>query len=504
LQHQFHKKMFAMLPKIKPGWFLLIGIATITATHLIFNIALAAWVSSVPFLLYLRTTRGLKSRWLFVTALLAAWSLCVAKIISPPLPYFFVFLFSIPISLLHLPGYLLWDRFKNHSGAIFLFPAVMTVMEWIQYTFTPFASWGIAAYTQADNLALMQSVSLFGLPGLSFLIYWVNISIAEILASGKASRQILHFPLAVLLFFILFGSMRYAMGKSQGVDTVLVAAVGTDSKVSGLPLPGKESNEQVKAALFARSAQAAKNGATLVVWNEAALFVLPEEESVWQDSLGALAARLHISLVAAYVMPISTAPLQYENKYLFFDPNGTITYKYHKHQPVPGEPCVPGDEPLKVFDMADSKVGGAICYDYDFPYLAKEFRKLDADIVALPSSDWRGIDPIHTKMAAFRAVEQGHSILRSTRFGLSAAITPYGEMTAQMSSFDNNDKIMTAHLPAKGIWTLYSKIGDLVVWICFAWIGFLVFFIPRINILRRKTTETSAAYASDRSTSDQL
>jgi len=36
------------------------------------------------------------------------------------------------------------------------------------------------------------------------------------------------------------------------------------------------------------------------------------------------------------------------------------------------------------------------------------------------------------------------NLLRSTRFGLSAAITPYGEMVSQMSSFDDHNKIMYA------------------------------------------------------------
>ena len=115
-------------------------------------------------------------------------------------------------------------------------------------------------------------------------------------------------------------------------------------------------------------------------------------------------------------------------------------------------------------------MAGAICYDYDFPYIAKAFGKKEVDIVALPASDWRGIDPIHTKMAAFRAVEQGHSILRSTRFGLSAAITPYGELVAQMSSFDENDKIMLAHLPKAASVSLYSLIGDVFVYLCMAFV----------------------------------
>ncbi len=99
--------------------------------------------------------------------------------------------------------------------------------------------------------------------------------------------------------------------------------------------------------------------------------------------------------------------------------------------------------------MTDNRfnIGGAICYDFDYPYIAKAFGKLNDNILTISPSDWRRIDPLHTRMAAFRAIEKGNSILRSTRFGLSAAINPYGEMTAQQSSFDSRNKIMRAELP---------------------------------------------------------
>jgi apolipoprotein N-acyltransferase len=290
----------------------------------------------------------------------------VAKIISPPMPYFFVFLFSLPISLFHLPGYLLWDRFKKHRWSFLLFPAVMTVMEWVQYTFTPFASWGVAAYTQAHSLPLMQSVSLFGMAGLSFLVYWVNVSLAAAAVEGKPKISALRIPLALLFLLIIFGALRLDISKSRARETITVAAVGTDSEVSGLPLPSDESNEKVKAALFARTRRAAGSGANLVVWNEAALFILPEEEKGWSVALAALAAELKVPLLASYVMPVSRDPFRYKNKYLFVDARGAIAYSYLKHRPVPGEPAIRGLEPLKTMDVAGLKVGGAICYDYDF------------------------------------------------------------------------------------------------------------------------------------------
>lgn len=465
--------------KINPLWYLAIGIVTMALTHMTFSIEVMAWVSSVPFLIYLSLTQGWKSWLSFFLALVLAWSLVVTKIISDPIPLVLVFLYSIPISLFHLPGYLLWSKFKNQKHALFVFPAIMIIMEWIQYTFTPLASWGVAAYTMHDNVSLIQTVSLFGLAGLSFLIYWVNVSIANIIIKRKISISTFQLPLIMLFLFIAFGSIRYDMSKGNGIDSVTVAAVGTDSKASGLPLPSKESNEHTRTALFKRTRTAADGGAKIISWNEAAIFIMPEDENEWINSIMELAAELNITLVASYVTPISQSPLRYENKYQFIDSSGNITHTYLKHQPVPGEPAVQGKSPLKVADIKGTKVAAAICYDYDFPYLAKGYGELGADMVVLPSSDWRGIDPVHTEMAAFRAVEQGHSVLRSTRFGLSAAITPYGEMTAQMTSFNDNDKIMYAHLPAKGVTTLYSIIQDTFVYLCISFV--MIFMVVSIR-----------------------
>lgn len=474
------------IKSIRPLWYLVIGIVTISASHMSFSIDLIGWIASVPFLIYLSITKGWKSRLLFVLALIVAWSFVVLKIITPPIPYVMIFLFSVPISLFHLPAYLIWSKFKNHKWSVLIFPAILTIMEWIQYTYTPFASWGVSAYTQSHSINILQTVSLFGMAGLSFLIYWFNISITEIIINKKATYFTCQIPLAVFTILIVFGAIRFDLSKSNANNTITVAAVGTDSEVSGLPLPTKENNEKIKEGLFNRTRLAAIGGAKLIVWNEAAIFILPKEESAWSDSLSSLASKLKISLVASYVMPVSESPLKYENKYLFISPDGAIAYSYHKHQPVPGEPSIKGGEPLKVMDVAGSRIGGAICYDYDFPYLAKGFGKLNADIVAVPSSDWRGIDPLHTRMAAFRAVEQGHSILRSTRFGLSAAITPYGEMVSQMSSFDSNNKIMITHLPTKGIRTVYSIIGDSFIYICF---GLLTIIFVNIYQLRKQNNK---------------
>lgn len=476
----------AIIKRIRPVWFLASGILLMGLSHLSYSVDLIAWIAMVPFLLYLSTTEGLKSRMLFVLALIAAWSVIIVKIITPPIPYLFIFMYSVPISIIHLSGYILFARFSEKRWVTLLFPAGMVVLEWLQYTFTPLGSWGAAAYTQNNTLSVMQSLSLFGTAGLGFMVYWINASIYYTIRHSKICFSTFYLPVASVLVLVIFGSMRLNYGHHQVENEVVVAAVGTDSEAGGLPLPTDERNEKDIATLFQRTKVAAASGAILIVWNEASFVLKPENESRWMDSIKRLAYDTRTTLIASYVKVIAIDPLKYENKYLFVDSTGTVKMVYHKHQPVPGEPAVKGKEDLQVIPVNRTFVGGAICYDYDFPYLARRFGKIGADIIALPSSDWKGIDPLHTRMAAFRAIENGQSILRSTRFGLSAAITPYGKTVGEMSSYNSRNRILISALPSKGVRTLYSRTGDVVVYLSIIYLFVFMFF------LRDQPEKTSA------------
>jgi apolipoprotein N-acyltransferase len=214
-------------------------------------------------------------------------------------------------------------------------------------------------------------------------------------------------------------------------------------------------------ALLERTRAAARGGAVLAVWPEAATLVWPDEEDAWVASVRNVALSDGIDVVAAYVTPITTKPLAYRNELRFVLRDGHVEAPYAKHHPVPGEPAVAGRGPAPLVQRDWGRLSGAICYDYDFPGAGLERGRLGADLVAVPASDWRGIDPVHAQMAAVRAVESGHSILRSTRWGLSLAVDPYGRPRAWHSAFEPAKAgVMFAQLPRGHLRTLYSIWGD--------------------------------------------
>jgi apolipoprotein N-acyltransferase len=253
-----------------PFWLLLLGILLMAGTHMTFSIGILAWIAYVPFLLYLHQTKGWSSRLWFFLAYVLAWSVIVFKIVTDPIPVFIIPMYSIPIALFHLPAFLIWARLRGRKLAALLFPASMAALEWIQYTFTPLGSWGAASYTQMDHIVILQALSLFGMAGLSFLIYWVNMAIFSFIVEEHNRLKKLILPAIVLLMAFTYGALRYDLGKAKGNTTIKVAAIGTDSRVGTSALPTDEVRQQNAALLFARTRKASKalTGTELIVWNE--------------------------------------------------------------------------------------------------------------------------------------------------------------------------------------------------------------------------------------------
>jgi apolipoprotein N-acyltransferase len=449
----------------RPALWLLLGATLVAASQIRWPVAALGWFVAVPFLRFLRLRPGRGPLIGLVGAVVAGWTLATLTIVTAPLPLGLGIGFGVPIGLFAaLPYMVLGLRFDRLGPArrVLLFTLLATSAEWLQRNGTPLLSWGAAAYNQLDNAPLLQLASVLGLAGPALLVHGAGALIEALLAGeGPRIRTLTIAGALTLLVVHAAGSTRIAAYASTGRDAVVAAAVGTLADIDGSSVPSPEAVAGWDDALWSRTRAAAAAGAEIVVWTEAATVVEPDAEAAFQARLADLAAEVGVQLVAAYVVPITWSPLQFENKYAWFGPDGALRDEYLKREPVPGEPAVRGTGPAGVVTHAGARLSGAICYDYDAPDVAWEHAHADVDLVALPSSDWRGIDPVHTRMAALRAIEGGHSILRSTRFGLSAGIDPLGRIRAARSAFDGSDPgVLIAALPRHGVRTVYSRLGE--------------------------------------------
>lgn len=469
------------MKNIKPHYWLLIGIVLITLTHTRASIGVLAFLEPIPFLLYLEQRRSKSALlWIFL-CLLLGWTLATAKIVTAPIPWFIAPAYALPIASFKILAFLLFIPLRERQLAGYLFPAAFTLAEWLQATLTPFATWGIMAYTQVENIVWMQITSLGGIWILSFVIYLIAYQLFIALKTGQSNWNPKLLIFTVLLVSI-FGSVRLSLAESQNNEMITVAAIGTNSEIGMGAFPDLSKRSANRALIYQRMNKATSAGAELVVWTEAATGVLPDEEAAFQAEVTQLVDSLNVAAIVSYVVPTQFDPLLYLNKFIAIDSTGSIVHTYLKHEPVPGEPAIKGIQPHRSFQLNGMLLGGAICYDYDFPRLALNIARLGVDIVALPSSDWRGIDPVHTQMARFRAVEGGYSLIRSTRWGLSATVNPVGRFTGWSSDNDLGDKLVIAQVPREGKRTIYCRLGD---WLPI--VSAVLILIQAITLLRMRT-----------------
>ena len=60
---------------------------------------------------------------------------------------------------------------RRRTGAItalYAFPALMAIGDWLGYAHSEVGSWGTAANTQVANLELLQLASVTGIAGIGF------------------------------------------------------------------------------------------------------------------------------------------------------------------------------------------------------------------------------------------------------------------------------------------------------------------------------------------------
>jgi apolipoprotein N-acyltransferase len=158
-----------------------------------------------------------------------------------------------------------------------------------------------------------------------------------------------------------------------------------------------------------------------------------------------------------------------ENKLVMLTPAGDVAWQYFKTHPVPGGEAAVSlldDGRLPLLETPHGRLSAVICFDADFPQLLAQAGERRIDIVLDPSNDWRAIDPVHTRMASFRAVEQGVSLVRQISNGLSAAYDPQGRVFAELDYYHTDDPVMVAHVPVQGVRTVYSRTGDAFAWLC--------------------------------------
>jgi apolipoprotein N-acyltransferase len=440
------------------------------------SFALATWVAPALLLAFMREAKhAFLGGWIATSIASFFWWRGVV-----PIQGVASFVASIVFGLIALLPYLADRAIAPRIGGLLgtlVFPCAFVTLETITMLFSPFSSWGSLAYTQFAVRPLVQFVSITGLAGLTFLITWF----ASVANTRTRSASVAY---AIVVFAALvFGFIR--LQSSGAKDSVRVAAI--TPRIPTYAVRGEAANAPISAALQSVRTQQplpnegwiafrkraadiehellnateaeARRGAKLIVWSEGAGVVERRDEPAMIARAAEVARRTGGFIALSFLTLDANGSKAFENKNVLIDAAGRTIWTYHKTRPVPGmEACVPGDGRIPIATTPYGRVATAICFDLDFPRLIRQVR---ADIMLVPADDWREIAPRHSYMAAFRAVEQGFTLVRSTSNGLSLAIDRYGRVQAAQDYFAGA-RVMHTNVPCHGAPTIYARTGDVV------------------------------------------
>jgi len=454
---------------------------------------LAAWIGPALVMRYARDHKVGRGYALVLAASILATcigflGIWLGGLPRPLVPFLAVgigFLWTLP----YLADRLMSPRFKGFSST-FVYPLAATTLEFLFIHTNPLGTWGATGFTQYGNLPLMQLASVTGMIGITFLMGWFA-SVANWAWENRTRVGQIRWGLAVygsvLAVVYIFGSLRLNLAPTSETDeTVRVAGI---TAVSGLDYPSQEdfllALESIQDAYLSETVREAQAGAKVIVWHELAGFGPASEEARLIARAQEVARQSGIYLtipLGTFYPPEVEKPM--ENKVLLIDPTGAIVLEHVKYGGAIAEVGrLVGDGRLQTVDTPFGVLSGVICWDMDYPAVVQQAGQNGTGLMLVPSSDWLAIDPVHSQMAVFRAIENGMSVVRQPHTGLSIAVDPYGRVLSQTDFFGATDRTMVAQVPVRHVPTLYTAFGRWLEWL--APIGFL-FLVAWALIARRR------------------
>lgn len=380
-----------------------------------------------------------------------------------------------------------------------------TVAEWsltLHWTGVP---WGRLNLGQTGMIVFAQTASLFGSYFVTFVIVLVNALISYALIN-----------VGVRKLCIISSSAIFALELLSGVIVLSVTerSMAEDEKIKFAAVQGNVSSKEKWDNSYGITVSierhekytelAAKYGADYVVWPETAIPCSLSGTSSVKRRLSEIANKYETTIFigAQLEEPNENGEELFYNAVVMIDEDGNFSDTVYKKQHlVPFGEYVPmrdiitkmipilsrisllsyditaGDEST-VFETEDGVVGTLICFDSIYESAALESVRNGAEILILPTNDSWFDDSragnMHLSQAQMRAIENGRYLVRAANTGISAIVSPTGEI---MDSQDLlTEGLVIEEVAMRDQRTLYSYIGNtfvyLIVTLILMWIAF--------------------------------
>ena len=428
------------------------------------------WIAPVP-VLWLAC--GESQPWVALTASWAAFVLGVSNLLLvyggiiplPVLAFFLIapgLLFAVAVMAARLVR-----RALGPIPAVLAFGALWAAFDLLISLASSAGSIGSPATAEAAVPVLVQSASLVGFCGVTFLIGAVSAGLALGLRTRRGAPVLL-----ALALFAANAAYGYWRISTPATAHLRVALIDSDATMGPHLNPGPQPKRNEQAELAAVDAYAAQigrlraRGVQLVVLPENISQIDSSLQSVAEARLAAAAEAAGATVVAGFGARVDGAA---HNVAWAFVPGVAAPVTYEKRHLIPvleSSVFEPGPGPV----VLPSGVGLEICLDMDFQRMLRDDeRATRPKLLAVPAWDFGGDRWFHARDAVLRSVENGVPLARSARNGLLTLNDRYGRIVAEAPTVAGFTTVVgELPLAGRGGATPYDRIGDLFGWLCLA------------------------------------
>lgn len=388
--------------------------------------------------------------------------------------------------------------------------AIWAIYEWTQ----TFGWWGVPwarlPVGQTTFLVGLQTASLLGPYFITFALVLVNAAFAMAIAergSIRTVRVMATVACAVLVFQYGVGALMY-LREIDGEETVRVAVV--QGNIDSNEKWDFSYTQKTLETYEKYTLEAAEQGAEIVVWPESALPYTVTAENGYGEFCSELARNAGVTILVGAFYPSEQAG-DY-NALICVLPNGEFHETvYAKRRLVPFGEFVPLrplfsalipplaelvmlDEDIvagadeNIISIPEAEIGGLVCFDSIYEGLTRDSVRSGAEILCLGTNDaWFSKSAaryIHNSQAQLRAVESGRYIARAANTGVSMIISSKGDIICELDPL--TEGVLVEDIPRNDCVTLYSVIGNAVVYLFIAFLCVILAYELKWRIARRR------------------
>lgn len=381
---------------------------------------------------------------------------------------------------------------KKHLNFSFLLtlPLFWTASEYIKSWFLTGFPWENLGYSQFNVLPVIQIADITGVYGITFIIVFTNCTLFCLLKSLTTDKKIPYPELSALILLLVI-TLLYGQNRLNSIDKNQGSPIKISLVQPNIPQDIKWDPKYLKKTLEKLdrlSVKSSPDQPDIVIWPESATPFFFQTDEMHKKTVEKIVKKINAYLLlGSPSWEISFGKSQFFNSAFLISPKNTIKGKYNKIHLVPYGEYIPlktlfpfinkmvegiGDfasgSTVKNLSIPSSSFAAIICYEIIFPDLVRRFVKNGAGfIVNITNDAWFGSTSApyqHLSMCSLRAVENRRYVARAANTGISAFISPDGQIFKQTKIFTDNS--ITAIIHKRTDKTFYSSYGDIFAYIC--------------------------------------